>query len=694
MVLAGGELEWGQILDCPDGSEIQAALSARPAEGAQPGVDIDLEARVTRVGRADGLAQRLVWQRPGLRSADALLPGVWYKQNAHVEDCGAGIAAAPSLQVREDRVTWPSVALFGGGGALRWTRRVPADTDAEPVGHDDTSLLYEGPLLYDRATGRSDIAAVGFDLAAAGGPTLGMHHPFVESPYSAQLRIYPVKGVEFFDHYCRASSVAGFLAPEMLRHRPLRSSWRLTYAPEADFGAVMSAAWREAFELYKPPPRAALPPIDEIRRAMANFVASRFERSATLSGFTYLTSVPSGVPLLPFIEPGFTGRAFLNARHLLAEGRRFENPGWVAMAEAVFDGWIAGGQVGGVFYDLWDIAADRPASDSELGAAPTSFAIRREAEALWALLQAVADEAAGGVTREVWRETARAHADRLLELTQSDDGYCRRYTFEGRCLDGNRGGSSSVVAPLVAAWRMFGDDRYLDQAVRTTRLVVEQFVIPADYYASTIDNASENKEAATYAFYAARLICEIRCPLGEPQWRVAAQAAAGAALTWIQMVDVPFQANSDRILARLRPATRGLGNIAAGGGNLDPYAFEFPGSLIWLADVTGDQRYAEMAAVILSAVLDVVAVPGRMHGLAVEGMVPEGLQKTMFAYIGGGKGTYAPFSALGWTTASVWMALDEVERVSGQGAEEWLAGYGSAPAMGPGRRELVAGGGT
>jgi hypothetical protein len=381
-------------------------------------------------------------------------------------------------------------------------------------------------------------------------------------------------------------------------------------------------------------------------------------------------TVPGARVLLPYFEPGFTGRAFLNARLLLEAGRETGNAAWVTMATSVYDTWITAGTHGGYFYDLWDAKRNVATSEHELNALPDGFALRREAEALWALLDAVRDEEARGFPHSAWRDAARTHLDGLLALAQKDGSFCRRYTFERKCLDSNPGGTSAAIPALVHGYRLFGDSRYLAAAVNASRFVAEHFIKPADYYASTIDNPSENKEAATYAFYAARLMCEERCS-DEPEWLTLAQQAADAALTWIKMTDVPFYAPT--MLAEIGLETRGLGNVAAGGGNVDAYAFEFPGSLAWLAEQTGDARYAAMAKVILSAAMGTVAVEGNMRGLAEVGMAPEGFQQTLFSYFMGGKGSYAPFSALGWTTANIYQAMDEVERVTGVQAAEYLA---------------------
>lgn len=657
-------------LTCANGARLRARLRVRAVEGAAAASQFEFETHVQVLGQAgDGLAQRLRFHAPAGSEPEALVPGVWYKRNVHVEDCGPGIKAGPALHVREDRAAYPAVSLRTGAAAFTLMRSAPAAfdalpvTDAAPVG-----LLTTGAALYTEGGGATDVAGMGFELSPDA-PALTAHFPFYEGPYSMQVRVNAGELTPAFDGWCRAGEVRGFLAWPIVRKTGLVSAWRLIPSGAESFAGLLGEQWRLAEAAYRPPPRLPAAKAETIRDALASFVAAHNDHRSPVAGFTYIMSVPGATVLLPYLEPGFTGRAFLNARYLLARGRARTMPEWVTMAETVYDSWITAGTQQGFFHDVWDAKGNRPASDRSIEGAPDGIAIRREAEAVWALLLAVSDEEAAGDARETWRTALRAHLDQLVRIQRGDGSYCRRYRYGGACLEPNAGGTSAVVPALVHGYRLFGDPAYLAAARRAAGYVAEHFIEPAEYYASTTDNPSENKESATYALYAARLMAEEEPEV--PRWTELAVLAADAALTWIQMTDVPFYAPT--LLGKLGYETRGLGNVAAGGGNLDAYAFEFPGSLAWLAAATGDERYAAMARLILGAAMDTVAVPGDMKGLAEAGMAPEGIQKTLFSYFTGGKGSYAPFSALGWTTASVFQAMDEVERVTGQTADEFLA---------------------
>lgn len=662
-------------VDCAEGSRFEGRARLESTKTAGE-FSVSLAAAKVQPGSGAGLAQRLSVELAGTDKVEGLLPGVWYKGNEHVEDCGPNRGAGRTFHVREDRVTYPAVSVRNASFGVSLFRDGAAVADAEPkLKPADTKLLLAGNLVYGGARGGTDIAGVGFDLGGGGAPaSVTLQYPFHEGPYSQQLRVNAAELTPIFDRLCRYDPVWGFNDWGQVRKTGLASAWRVAFTRHEDFGALMSYQWMRAAALYAPQPFALANSSPAIREALAQFVAGRYDDSSAVAGFTYVMSVPSGHTLLPYFEPGFTGRGFLNARLLLESGRRFGKPAWIAMAQNVFDTWIANGQNGGAFYDLWDARKNRAASDSSLDKPPENFAIRREAETLWALLQAIEAEAKRGIDRAAWRDEAKRHLDRLVTLQQADGRFCRRYKFSGTCADKNAGGTSAALVPLVYGFRMFNEPAYLAGAKRAGLYVRKNFIAPADYYASTTDNPSENKEAATYAFFAMRLLCEEFCSAGEDEWLSSAVLAADASLTWIQMTDVPWAPTpSPATLHDVGFQTRGLGNIAAGGGNADPYAFEFPGSLLWLAKETGDERYEQMAALIVSAVMSAVAMPGDMKGMALVGMVPEGIQKTLFSYFTGGKGSYAPFAALGWTTASVWLAMDEIETVSGQSTDEFLA---------------------
>lgn len=663
-------------LECEDGTQLDAKLIVTPAgetnafdieaiTKANPGHGVGLrqELTVTLVPKADPFTVA-----PASRY-EALIPGVWYKRNAHVEDCSPGISGGARLSVREDRGSAPTVALRGGTLAVALSRTQSAAFDSFPVTDASPAPgLFAGNAIFTQTGGGTDVSGIGFDLNDEA-PSLTAYFPFYEGPYSMQRKVYAAEFTPIFDAYCRYSDVGGFLDWDLVRETRLRSTWRLAVLPAPDFGTLMSEHGRRSEALYAPAPRTPAKGA-VVRTALAEFVAAHYDRSSSVAGFFHVMTVPSATVLLPYIEPGFTGRTFLNARYLLAEGRAQGRADWVAMAESVYDTWITAGTQGGAFYDLWDAARNLPANDRELNEPPDGFATRRDVEALWALIDAVSDEAARGVTRPTWKQAAKDHLDLYVRLARPDGSYCRRYSFKEKCLESNPGSTSAVVPALVHGYRLFGDERYLARARTAARFVGNNFIERAEYFASTIDNPSENKEAATYAFYAVRLVSEENGG-DDNAWLRWAKMAADAALTWIQLTDVPFA--PDTLLGRVGLETRGLGNVAAGGGNADAYAFEFPGSLVWLAQETGDERYENMARLVVGAAMDTVAVPGDMKGLAEVGMAPEGMQKTMFAYFTGEKGSYAPFSALGWTTASVFQAMDEVERVAGVPVDEFLA---------------------
>lgn len=655
-------------LECEDGSRLKGTLVVTPASGESGAFDIEAYTDASP-GSGLGLRQELTFAMAPATDAEALIPGAWYKRNAHVEDCAPGLSGGALLHIREDRGSAPTVALRRGDTAVALSRTTSAAFDAIPVTDASPAAgLFAGNALFTRAGGGTDVSGIGFDLRNDA-PSVTAHFPFYEGPYSMQRKVYAAEFTPIFDAYCRYSDVGAFLDWDLVHETRLRSVWRLAVLPAPDFGALMTEHGRRSEALYAPAPRKPAASA-VVRKSLAGFLAAHYDDSSDVHGFFHVMTVPSATVLLPYIEPGFTGRTFLNARYLLAEGRGEARADWVAMAESVYDTWITAGTRGGAFYDLWDADRNLPGNDRELNAPPDGFATRRDVEALWALIDAVADEEARGIARPTWKQAAREHLDLYVRLARADGSYCRRYGFTEKCLESNPGSTSAVVPALVLGYRLFGDARYLAKAEAAARFVGERFIDEAEYFASTIDNPSENKEAATYAFYAARLLCEEKCAK-DARWLRWATAAADAALTWIQLTDVPF--SSDTLLGRVGLRTSGLGNVAAGGGNADAYAFEFPGSLVWLSQETGDARYEGMARLIVGAAMDTVAVPGDMKGLAEVGMAPEGMQKTMFAYFTGEKGSYAPFSAIGWTIGNVFQAMEEVERTAGVPVDEFLA---------------------
>jgi hypothetical protein len=669
------------VLDADGRQELTVGHDCRLAvtlniEPEADGFSIDLSTEV--ISGTAGLALHQVFEFALPAGSIAhYIPGVWVDGNPHTAAGAPSTREAAHWAFRDDRTAWPAVIAWSKETGRFWAlvRATPATVDtAYPFsrGYRNT-----GAIQLDPST--CDMGAVGF-AAVEDRPVLTAHLPFAELPRSYQDKrtlVPPVTG------YFSARTGAAW----RVRYRLLAGSATDAYEAIAQTLRVGRALWR-GDNVY-----AGERDVQAIRSAIVGHVRSHFfpaRSPRSVAGFYTLVETFGSRPIIGICEPGFTGAAFAHAQNLLAFGRETGDAEAVSMAERVFDTWLARGRRHGLLVDFWcdnlfGVPVGLPFTFDPPLVLPhnPSASSRRLAEASHALLEAAHDTPG----HDNWRDAALAMLRRLIQWQLPNGGFARRYRFaDGRAVEPeNLGATPNLVAPLLVAHRMTGDTSFREAALRAGECIVRKMVEPVRFHGSTLDANCEDKEAATAALRALRLLHEAT---GDPQWLEAARRAGWMSLFWILQVDIPFP--TDTMLSAFGLRTRGLTLVSTENNHLDVYLFTLPADLQWLAKQTGEALLADVAWETLLAARQLV--PTRSHPLGPldldgssltipTGLVPEVIQQTLWVYLNKPilkkrrrwiKG-FVDHKTSMWTSASIWSAIENLRaQVS---AEEWRARF-------------------
>ena len=668
--LSGVRLSGASSLELGDGTVSSTEITITPEGGDC--FCIRLSTDVKKAGSGEGLHQRMSYATvpPGEQweDVDYVLPGFWYRHNTHTTPTAPSEHLSHTWVVREDRIAYPEVILHNSRKAYSLTllRKGSAQRDPAPRA---SGRPFKGNIVYYSADGETDISGLGFsDLGDR--QSLVLDYPFSEEAYSYQTKAF-LSGIPD-----PTDPVYGFL--ENRDGQRLEHTWIIRMGSDLTLQDALRRGWGTAYSLFKPAPVPMACSEGDIRRSLAAYFRNSFLYTGhpeSVAGFyTFLNH--KGGPVLKVFDVAFLGMCILHAKHFLDYSREEGDVQGVQDALAVLDTWCSHGTKNGFFYDGWQLLFH----PLDLQGGPMNFtppffgleyvSTRRQAEALWSLTLAEQAEAERGFSHSQWSDTIIQGVRRLIAIQAEDGSYARTYHMEtSEPVDPNPGGTASVVLPLTAAYKAYGNEQALASATRAGDYIIQHFIDPLDYYGSTLDSKAEDKEAALYALFAMRALYDAA---PSQRWLEAAVKAAEASLSWYLLIDIPFSDNAiqQQVFSRIGLKTTGFSTVSAENNHIDVYVFGLPGSLWWLADVTGREEFREMARLILRNLMQAVPCQGNDNGINVEGLVPEVFQQTWWDFGFLGKGFYHPLSSQ-WTIASLWYAIDDLRRFTGKPMEEY-----------------------
>ena len=552
------------------------------------------------------------------------MPGFWYQRNQRSPAEAPSMQVSNSWQVRCDRLSTPLTGIFDPSSGRYQTIMRTDDCVCDALAcHAYGEVILSGP---------TSVGFTGF-CSVEGCSALCFGYPWSESSYTYLRKLTLAPAVRAFDKL------------EQGQTRTL--SWLLCEGSAQGFSDFVEQTWNRSFDFWSPEPIATTFKPSEAKACLAQYFRQSYVDRYPLK---YTSGVelriddpkPNGIA-----EVGFVGRVLLNAFNALEYGEATHDATLVAQARSVFDSYLVHGFTSGGLI--------REFVDFERGKEPDVYTIRRQSEGLYALWCYLHYEETRGRSHPEWEVRIRTLLTRLLTLQQPDGSFPRKFRDDLQVVDAAGGSTPSATLPLAMAYRQFGQKIYRDAARRTADYLDHNLIAKADYFSSTLDANCEDKEASLYA--ATAMYYMTRITRGEERRRYAdlCRQAAYFALSWYYLWDVPFA--QGQMLGDAGFRSRGWGNVSVENNHVDVFVFEFATVLDFLAKEYGEERFARMARVMRTSMLQLMPTAENHCNIGRVGYYPEVVQHTTWDYGHNGKGFYNDIFAPGWTVASLWQLL-------------------------------------
>ncbi len=576
-------------------------------------------------------------------SSDSIVffvPGVFIKGNIFSQNKVYSLLRSKKWIFREDRLPIPiSVAYDEKKQKLVALLKLPAQydfTDQNQVDSDSQEILVD-----------TDIFGIGFD-------------------YDTQKIIFTFPFEEYPVFYRRKLSTESFYelpSKKALYNFSAKKSFDLFIVEieGENFADAVLKLWKVVYKLYEKNGIISekLPNLnlDYQLRVLSSFFRRYFYDGEKIKGFFSFVRTETGDVFLPWIEASFTGMALMNASNSILLGKYLKDSELIDKGKKVILSWIEQGMENGFFIDCFDTT-----SNSKCEFRPVffkdAFFSRRNFESLLALYLAYLYETE--ILPQDYDFILRVKdafikgAENMMKLQRKDGSFARAYRFSGEEFDTSPAGTLFSAPVFIKAYEISGNPDFLRSAILSADFIsklAEKF----EFYGSTIDANSEDKEAAMWAFISCYLVWK---KVNQEKYFTCARRSLFAALWWFYLWNVPF--NPNQLFYKIGLKTQGLSSVSVENIHVDVYLFFFPSLVSDFSSFEPDfqDELRKFSQIMISAVSEVVPTNYKNNG-SVPGIIPEVIQQTWWDYGFGGKGTYNLTSATGWTVASTIIAFSQ-----------------------------------
>ncbi|EMR03132.1 hypothetical protein [Cesiribacter andamanensis] len=621
------QLAEGDYLQAASELPLQILQRLQPHQGGGVELQLHIEAREKTYFHLQG---RLEASGFSYEASDLLLPGFWYRKNLRSPENTPSARISTGWMVREDRLSSPLTGIFD-----RQQKSSYSLLRMDPIVEHALSPHSRGEVIL---SGPSDLGALGFG-EEADVPHLSFSYPYCEAPHS------------YYRKLSLGAPTTAFRLLQKGEHIQLR--YLILNLQAYDYADYMRQIWTRSYDLFQPREVSSNTLSDaEIKRVLSRFYHESYVSVGRLRGFSGVHLETATCSPGKLLEVGFVGRVLLNAFNALEWAREQGDAPLEEMAYSVMNS-----------YEKWGFSKEGFIRElvGEFHGYPVPkgvYSIRRQSEGIYAILLYLDYEKQQGRHHPLWELRLLKLLDALLGLQQADGSFPRKFRGNGTLEDAVGGSSPSAVPALVMAYAYFGQVRYLRAARRVIDYQEKEIISKSDYFSSTLDADCEDKEASLYAVVALYYMALVSEGGEKIRYTSLARQAAYFTLSWYYTWDVPFA--QGQMLGDLGLKSRGWGNVSVENNHIDVYVFEFDEVLKWLAQETGEHRFADFAKVIRSSMREqLLPYEGRMAGIAKEGYYPEVVQHTDWDYGHFGKGFYNDLFAPGWTVSSIWELLTD-----------------------------------
>ena len=605
-------------------------IKSLPAHGAESGIvelSFHIEAEADTYFNLQGKIET-----PGVVYEDSymFLPGFWYRKNLRSPENTPSARVSKNWIVREDRLSTPLVGIYDNAKGTSYTL-----VRMDKLQQHAISQHNHGEVIL---SGHSDLGAVGFG-EDGGHAHLSFAYPYMEAPHS------------YYRKLSLGNPVTSFLFLKKGERVSIR--YQLIKSEAFDYADYMKETWTRSYDLFEPQPLRCNKLSDaEIKKVLTRFYHESYVEVGKLKGFSGVHLETQNCKPGKLLEVGFVGRVLLNGFNALEWAEENGDAQLSKIAYSVLDS-----------YERWGFSKEGFIRElvGENHGYPVQknlYSIRRQSEGIYAILLYLDYEKQKGRMHPLYEERITKLLNTILGLQLQDGSFPRKFKGSGKVVDEVGGSSPSAVPALVMAYKYFGDSRYLDAARRVIDYMDREIISMSDYFSSTLDADCEDKEASLYAAVALYYMSLVTEGGEKIRYISLAKQVAYFTLSWYYTWDVPFA--QGQMLGDIGLKSRGWGNVSVENNHIDVYVFEFDEVLKWLAEETGEERFAAFADIIRSSMREqLLPYKGHMVGIAKEGYYPEVVQHTDWDYGHFGKGFYNDLFAPGWTVSSIWELLTD-----------------------------------
>ena len=536
-----------------------------------------------------------------LTDDDCFVPGVWYKQNAHVPPAAlAGSLDDQWYLFREDRLPLPLVAVRD--------RRT------------GTTLLLAHlggiPATFAGEKGIDRIVDARMQFGSLGLVNTRSPSPIFLFPGTEGERSY-FGGSVFGGSAQNNSARTGRWA---YRSHPVRigvpHSYRLliSLSRTPDFPAAVRRTWRMACALAAPP---VVPvPLGKVYKDSMDLLAAVTHPYRGVISVPFEASVPDGHVYDTSSEMGFVGQALPSAALLLRGGLE-GNADAAAHAEQVVDFWAAHAMTpNGMPRGWYDIHMDGSFTWRSY-----PLFLRIASDGMDGVLQAWNVLHSRGEERPAWLLFCRRYGDWLVQAQNPDGSWAREYGFDGRPLSPATDTTDQPVPFLADLFFATGDGRYKNAALRAGEFFWKSVHQEYAYVGGTPDNPNvSDKEGGMEALTAFLALHDLT---RQQRWIAAAAQAADYCESWVYCWNIPLPPGDPQIVYPHRK-TFGLSLIATGHSGCDDYMALAPFDFYRLALLSGDTHYRDAAEMLLCDTKQMLDWDGTL-GYKYPGLLTEAL---------------------------------------------------------------------
>lgn len=193
-----------------------------------------------------------------------------------------------------------------------------------------------------------------------------------------------------------------------------------------------------------------------------------------------------------------------------------------------------------------------------------------------------------GRTKPAWRQLGLDTCNFFADHALADGTFGKAWSLDGHCLDEDATTGAHILWPMLKAYRMTLDPRYLATARRAFRTYVDRDLEHLDCWGSAVDADAIDKESGQPLLLAALDLYEIT---GEKRYLRDAELAGYYLASWQWHYSAPFQVGSQ--MEKTKYDIFAGTSVSVRGPSLDPWGEFLALGWMRLAKATGNSLWRD-----------------------------------------------------------------------------------------------------